>query len=312
LAKPLLSIGIVTFNSAGTIVPCLTSIVRYCPLEEIEIIVVDNNSDDETPELLKDNFLINKLTINSRNLGFATAVNKLISEMSGRHLLLLNPDCELQSHILPTITEIFSIGPSVGLIGADIRDAEGHPREAYGAFPSPSMVWWDFSGMRKIYPRRKWSTSVPFTQNSPLEVDYPTGAFYCIRDEAIDAEGMFDRRFFAYFEDADYALRLKKVGFRAIIHPTLRVRHLGGGSFKAAARRYDDDFQLACYFDSLFYFLEKHYGRESANRARVSIRRFATFKAALGGNSPFGRRHRQVIRILNRLEKSNIRAIYGV
>ena len=310
MPKPLLSIGIVTFNSARTILPCINSIVRYCPYEQSELLIVDNDSDDGTPDSLKDNFLVNKLILNQTNVGFAAAVNRLIEIRSGRHLLLLNPDCELQSHILPTITTVFSTGQSVGLIGADVRDEDGRPREAYGAFPSPAMVWWDFTGLRKISPRKNWSTSVPFYGGPPIQVDYPTGAFYCIRDEAIASGGGFDTRFFAYFEEADYALRLKKAGLRAIVHPDLRVKHIGGGSFDAAAARYDEDFQLTCYFDSLFYYLEKHYTRAAASGARQMIYNFASMKAAIGRNSAFGNRHKQVLRILRRLKKTTVRDIY--
>jgi len=270
---------------------------------------VDNNSDDGTPDLLQDNFLINKLLINPENMGFAAAVNRLMEIRGGRHLLLINPDCELQSPILPTITGVFSAGPNVGLIGADICDQDNRPREAYGAFPSPAMVWWDFSGLRKIFPRKNWSTSIPFFGGPPIEVDYPTGAFYCIRDEALAAEGAFDPRFFAYFEEADYALRLRKTGFKAIVHPDLRVKHIGGGSFHSAEDRYGEDFQLTCYFDSLFYFLEKHYGPKAAKGARRMIRSFASIKSAVGGGSAFGERHKQVLRILKRIEKSSAREI---
>lgn len=310
MAKPLLSIGIVTFNSAETILNCINSIVRYCPYEKTEILIVDNNSDDGTTDLLKDNFLINKSIVNPENMGFAAAVNRLMGIKSGRHLLLINPDCELQSPVLQMITDVFSAGANVGLIGADIRDQDGRPREAYGAFPSPAMAWWDFSGIRKIFPRKHWSTSIPFPGGPPVEVDYPTGAFYCIRDEALAAGGTFDPRFFAYFEEADYALRLRKSGFKAIVHPDLRVKHIGGGSFHSALDRYGEDFQLTCYFDSLFYFLEKHYGLDASKDARRMIRNFASIKSAIGGGSAFGIRHRQVVRILKRLEKSTAREIY--
>jgi N-acetylglucosaminyl-diphospho-decaprenol L-rhamnosyltransferase len=312
VAKPLISIGIVTFNSGHTIIPCLNSIVRYFPHEKLEVLVVDNNSDDTTTGLLQDNFLVNRLTINPRNLGFAAAVNQLIAMREGKHLLLLNPDCEIQTQFMPTILNVFSAGPQVGIIGADIRGRSNAPRESYGAFPSPAMVMWDFSGLRKIFPRKGWSTSIRFSGDTPIEVDYPTGAFYCIREEALATEGGFDSRFFAYFEEADYALRLKHAGYRAVVHPALRVRHIGGGSFKTAAERYDEDFQLTCYFDSLFYFLEKHYGKRSADSARTYINWFASVKASIGGKSKFGQRHAQVTRILNQLRARSLREIYQV
>jgi GT2 family glycosyltransferase len=312
MAVPLLSIGLVTYNSAATLSTCLNSIARYCPFEQTEILVVDNNSDDGTIEILQDIPFISRLIRNYSNKGFAAGVNQLMEEQSGRHLLLLNPDCQLQTPILHTINEIFSASPIIGVIGADVRDMHGRPREAYGVFPSPAMVKWDFSGLRKIIPRRTWSTSITFRGDAPIEVDYPTGAFYCIRDKAIEAAGAFDERFFAYFEEVDYAFRLKQADFRATIHPSIRIRHLGGGSFIPAKARYDTDFQLACYFDSLLWFLEKYYGGKPAQSCREFIRASASFKAAIGGNTDFGRRHRQVVRILDRLKYSSLRRIYGL
>jgi len=312
MAKPLLSIGIVTYNSSSTLRTCFNSIALTCPVENIEIVVVDNGSDDATVDILREIPFISKLIINPENQGFAAGVNRLIDEKSGRHLLLLNPDTQIETPPLPIIERIFTIGSNVGIIGADVRYVDGTHREAYGAFLTPLMVIWDFSGLRKIFPMRRWSTSVAFRGDSPTEVDYPTGAFYCIRDEAISAVGKFDERFFAYFEEVDYALRLKEAGFKAMVHPSIRVKHLGGGSFIPAKARYDEDFQLTCYFDSLLWFLEKHYGRKWAGRCRRFIRATASFKAAMGGNTAFGRRHRQVVRIIDKLKYGDLRRIYGI
>jgi GT2 family glycosyltransferase len=313
LAKPLLSIGIVTFNSAGTIDSCLNSITRFFPKEAIEILVIDNCSDDNTVDLLQDNFLVNRLMVNQRNVGFATAVNRLIAEREGKHLLLLNPDCELQTEFLPAIADVFAARERAGIVGADIRTWDNRPKESYGAFPTPSMVMWDFSGLRKLFPRRNWSTSIPFSGTVPIEVDYPTGAFYCMREEVLATYGSFDPRFFAYFEETDYALRIREKGFRAIVHPGIRVRHLGGASFEAANEKYGEDFQLTCYFDSLFYYMEKHFGKPAAVKLRRDIARFAAVKAFIGGpNSAFGTRHAQVLRIVKRLESSTVREIFRV
>ncbi len=312
MAKPLLSIGIVTYNSSGTILSCLNSITRFFPKEPIEILVADNNSDDNTVDLLQDNFLVNKLIVNPRNLGFASAVNRLIAEREGKHLMLLNPDCEMQTPFLQVIADVFAAGDRVGLIGADIRTRENRPMESYGVFPTPSMVMWDFSGLRKLFPRRNWSTSIPFSGSEPINVDYPTGAFYCMRDEVLSTLGGFDPRFFAYFEETDYAFRIKEKGFRAMVHPSIQARHLGGASFKSANKKYDEDFQLTCYFDSLFYYMGKHFGKPAAAKLRRDIVRFAAIKAFLGGNSAFGQRHAQVLRIVKRLGNSTVREVYRV
>ena len=312
MTKPLLSIGLVTYNSARTLRTCFNSIARTCPVDSTEIIVVDNNSDDDSVMILEEIPFISKLIINPANVGFAAGVNTLIREKTGRHLLLLNPDCQIETPLLPVINKVFASAEDIGIIGADVRNIDGNPREAYGAFPSPAMVYWDFSGLRKIFPRKRWSTSILFDGNSPTEVDFPTGAFFCIREEALKVIGDFDDRFFAYFEEVDYALRLRKKGYRAMVHPSLRVKHYGGASFIPARTRYDEDFQLTCYFDSLMCFLEKHYSEKSARRCAGFIRAFASFKGTLGGNTAFGRRHKQVARILDKLKGSNVREIYGI
>ncbi len=310
--RPILTIGLVTYNSSTTLPVCLHSIARYCPVDQTEIIAVDNDSDDETGAILNEVPFVSKVIRNEKNIGFAAGVNRLIEEHNGKHILLLNPDCKLVSPILPVINEVFSEGPRVGIIGADVRDMNNRPREAYGVFPSYDMVIWDFSGLRKIFPRKKWSTSLPFEGTTPIEVDFPTGAFFCIRDEALLAVKSFDDKFFAYFEEVDYALRLRDRDFKAMVHPSLKVQHLGGRSFVSAKARYDDDFQLTCYFDSLFWYFEKHRDWRCAESLRRWIARFAATKAFLGGGSGFGRRHRQVARILGRLRNSSVREIYGM
>jgi N-acetylglucosaminyl-diphospho-decaprenol L-rhamnosyltransferase len=310
--RPILTIGLVTYNSSSTLPVCLNSIARYCPVDQTEIIAVDNDSDDNTIRILDEIPFVSKVIQNPKNAGFAAGVNQLIDARAGRHLLLLNPDCKLIGPILPKINEIFSEGPRVGIIGADVRDMRNHPREAYGVFPTYDMAMWDFSGLRKLFPRKNWSTSIQFEGNTPIEVDFPTGAFFCIRDEALTAVKSFDARFFAYFEEVDYARRLKDRDFKAMVHPSIKVQHLGGRSFVSARARYDEDFQLTCYFDSLFWYLEKHHSRQCADSVKNWTRRFASIKAFFGGSSKFGRRHQQVVRILNKLRTSSLREIYGI
>ncbi len=111
--SPLVSVIIVTWNSSRDIVACLEAVLRQSE-KRLEVIVVDNNSTDRTPELIQPVSPAVKLIRESVNLGYAEANNRGICESSGRYVLLLNPDCFLQADFIEQLFQTMEDHPNLG------------------------------------------------------------------------------------------------------------------------------------------------------------------------------------------------------
>jgi GT2 family glycosyltransferase len=159
-------------------------------------------------------------------------------------------------------------------------DPEGNPQECGGAFPTPMMAIWDWCGLRKIIPRRNWSTTLKYKFSSeaiPQKMDYPTGAFWLFRREVYQRVGKFDERFFLYFEETDFAKRALKQGWPAYVHPRIIIEHIKGASFQATQSSAVGD-PLAIYFESLFKYLFKHFNKPCVIFTAAAIRNFLNLR----------------------------------
>lgn len=224
--SPLVSVTIVTYNSARFIRRCLESVVGQL-YEPIEIIVVDNASTDETTEILQDFEQRFRVVYNQENIGFAAAQNQAIALSSGDWVLTLNPDVLLSSDFLPRLLSTAAIDSRTGtvcgkLLLADSRfRIEDGPRvDSTGMFFTPTLRHKDRGCMEVDLGRYR-------------ECEYvfgATAAAACYRREMIDDisvdDEFFDSAFFTYREDADVAWRAQLLGWRCIFNPWATARHV--------------------------------------------------------------------------------------
>jgi len=120
-----LSIIIVNWNTKEYLQKCLGSIYAYAPQIAFEIWVVDNNSQDQSIEMLKNKFPQVKLIVNRQNVGFAKANNQAIRKSSGKYILLLNPDTVVSSDTLEKMWQVMETYPRAGLISCTILNPDG-------------------------------------------------------------------------------------------------------------------------------------------------------------------------------------------
>jgi len=236
------SIIIVNFNTKDLLENCLKSIFYYCPGGNFEIVVVDNNSADDSLAILRKDFSQIKVIANQENVGFGIANNQGAKIAQGEFLLFLNSDTIFNEDILAPIKEFFLANPKTGIVSPRLVLANGfNQRHAFGRFPN----------LKRLLAR-----SVDYKEEVKgiRGVDWVSGAALAIRQNVWQKIGGFDEKFFMYFEDVDLCLSAKKLGFSVYILPNARLTHLGGKSITASRSR------KKMYFDSQDYFFKKHYG----------------------------------------------------
>ncbi|MEM7648056.1 MAG: glycosyltransferase family 2 protein, partial [Cyanobacteria bacterium P01_A01_bin.70] len=125
MSQPQVSIIIVNYNGLGVIVDCLTSIFGHLPAPAIEVIVVDNDSQDGSPELIAQKFPQVNLLRQSKNGGFGTANNVGARQARGEYLLLLNSDTLVTADILPVLVAKLTSEAHVGIVGPRLLNPDG-------------------------------------------------------------------------------------------------------------------------------------------------------------------------------------------
>jgi O-antigen biosynthesis protein len=216
---PLVSVVIVVHNRADLTFHCLRSLAENVDVP-FELILVDNASSDETASLL--NRLEPAVVIhNDANLHFLLACNQAAPRARGQYLLFLNSDISLLPGSLAAAVRTLRSSPDIGAVGAKLVLLDGTLQEA------GSIVWRDGSALG--YGRGDSPLAPPYMFQR--DVDYCSGAFLLTPRDLFLAGGGFDERFVpAYYEEADYCMRLREQGKRIVYDPEVVAYHFEFGS----------------------------------------------------------------------------------
>lgn len=222
------SIIIVNYNSGQYILDCIESIYLHTKGVDFEIIVVDNNSTDDSFCEICEKFVTICGLKNPTNLGFGAANNIGARQASGEYLLFLNPDTIL---IQDSVTEFYQFleGSERQIVacGGRMQKPDGEYAVSFGHFPTLFQQFSDI-GVRALYKKhydRRLSLSPPCDFTEPRKVEYLSGADIFIRKAVFEQLGGFDERFFMYYEDTDLLYRLEKTGYRAYLLPQVHLIH---------------------------------------------------------------------------------------
>jgi GT2 family glycosyltransferase len=217
-----------------------------------EILVVDNGSTDETPQVLPRAFPALRYLRQEHNLGFARAVNLAARAARGEFLLLLNSDARLAPDALRRAVAWMREHPDSAVAGARLLDPDGSPQNSIANFPSLATELLNKSLLRRLRPARFPGKEQDFRE--PTEVESVVGAFLLTRKSVWDELGGLDERFFFFFEETDFCLRARRRGYRVVHLPAVRVWHGQGQTGKAvpAAARIE-------YWRSRYRYFAKHH-----------------------------------------------------
>jgi GT2 family glycosyltransferase len=230
-----ISVIIVTWNSSQEIGACLESVLKQRSQtdEEIEIIIVDNNSQDNTVQLIENHFSEVRLVKNPKNMGYAYANNQGIRIARGQYLLLLNPDATLADNFFSPLVDFLKNHSEVGAVAPKLLNPNLTVQYSVRNFPTYLTILWEVTGLAKLFPRHqvlgRWRM-LYFDYDKPQEIEQPMTSCLLVRKTVFNEIGYFDERFPMYFNDVDFCLRLKKAGWKIYYWPSSYAIHNRGGS----------------------------------------------------------------------------------
>ena len=231
----LLSIIVITYNSQDVILNCLGSVFAQ-KHSRIEVIVVDNASEDETSSIIKSKYPDVVLIENQKNLGPCKARNQGIVRANGKFILCLDDDTKLNSNFLVNIHKAIESDDSIGAVQPKVLMADGKTAYSTGIYATFLRRFYDI-GVGKIDGER-------FSQRRDIFGASATAVLY--RREALETirqrEEYFDEDFFYFFEDVDISWRMQKKGWRTVYAPDSVCFHVGGRS-----RNKDEISQYLCF-----------------------------------------------------------------
>lgn len=238
---------IVNWNGIDDTRRCLASIrnMRH-DLIELEIIVVDNGSTDESVARIAKEFPEVRLLLLDTNLGFTGGNNagiKYAMLNNADYVWLLNNDTIVDQHALSILAAFED--PKVGIAGSKIFFAAGHEyhKKRYSASQQGKVFWyagglvdWD-----NMYASHRGVDEVDNGQYEAAEPTvFVTGCSMMIRRSVIEKIGVLDDRYYLYLEDLDYCLRARNAGFSLIYYPRSIVWHVNAGSSGGAGNPLHD------------------------------------------------------------------------
>jgi len=250
---------IVTYNSAGYIDRCLRALQPWMGRVVAEVVVVDNNSRDDTREQAAAHANV-RLIANPCNTGFAAAANQGVRAIAPDLILLLNPDAEIVDR-LNAITEAFK-DPRVGAAGGRLLDGRGEAQRGFQVrrFPTPVALALEVLGINRLWPSNRVNVRYRCLDLDPLhhaDVEQPAGAFLAFRRSAWEQAGGLDERFKPlWFEDVDFCLMLRRKGWRILYVPEATACHAGGHSISSISRMESKLY----WYGSLLRYTGKHFG----------------------------------------------------
>lgn len=227
-----LTIVMVTYNPGKLVVDCLSSLPQGTHGLSYEVIVVDNASQDGTPERIAREFPQIQLITNSDNRGFAAANNQGLALAAGRYVLLLNPDVLVHPDAITTMVTFLDDHPTVGIVGPRTFDAEGNV--ALTARPPYSVmtVLWHHLGLSRLFPNRVYGQYRQACKSAEthFEPGWVQGSCLMIRREVCEEIGGLDDRFFLFAEEADFCERATRSGWRVAFVPQASIMHYESSS----------------------------------------------------------------------------------
>ena len=228
----LLSICIVSYQTAPYLQDCLGSIYANPPQGEFEIIVADNGSSDGTAQMLREEFPRVTLLENPSNLGFTAPMNMALRRSQGEYLLLLNPDTLVHPKTFDQLIDFMEQRPQVGICGPKVLNTDGSlQKPCRRGEPRPLAVIAYFLGLYRLFPKSRQLGGYLMSymgEDETHEVAGVAGSCMLIRRQVVSQIGYLDERYFAYQEDADYCFQARKAGWKVYYYPAAHITHLGG------------------------------------------------------------------------------------
>ncbi len=257
----LISVVIVNYKVPEYLKETIRSICDAHLYEKTEIIVIDNDSRDQSQEIITAQFPEVIWIQMKNNVGFGKACNIGVKQAQGEYILLLNPDTVISKNTLTTSIDFMREHSEVGLMGPKILNTDGSLQQScHRSFPSPMDAFFHVSGLSKLFPKSKLFGKYHLTHLDPdisVQVDAVSGSFMFISRSLFNQIGGFDERFFMYGEDLDICWRVSDAGYKVWYFPGTQIIHRKAKSSSKVKIR-----SRIAFYEAMIIFSAKYKNRQ--------------------------------------------------
>jgi len=252
-----LSVIILNYNVRHFLEQCVLSVQKATQNFNAEIIVVDNNSADDSCQMMKERFPDVILIENKENAGFPKGNNIGVKIASGKYICILNPDTVVAEDTFEKVLEFAKKQENLGIIGCKLIDGTGNflPESKRG-IPTPFVAFTKIFGLYKLFPNIKsfgkyYASHIGENQTGKVEI--LVGAFMVMEKETYDEVGGFDEDCFMYSDDIDLSYMVLKTGKQNYyFHQTTIIHYKGESTIK-------DGTYMKRFQEAMNFFYKKHF-----------------------------------------------------
>lgn len=259
-----LSVIVLSYNTKDITHNCLGKLkqsVEYCQKRlgnKIEVIIIDNNSEDGSAQLIAEDHPWAKLMTFKENTGFSKGNNLGMKKAKYPMILLLNSDVYVQEESLYKGLAYFRVNLNCDVLGCKLLYASGKFQPSAGNLPQfLNTVFWIF-GISSLPLIKEFTNAFHPTYNSFFakahQVGWVTGAFFMLKRKVFETTSGFDENIFMYLEEVEWCKRISKKGFRIWYVPQFEVTHLHG----ASSRLYPQRLYIS-ELKGIKYYFKKHH-----------------------------------------------------
>lgn len=261
-----LSVILVLYNAREVIEVTLDALYASKVDFDYEVIIVDNNSPDDSVQIIKDKYLSDpavaaktKLIFNPENFGFGIGNNIGMKQATGDYILLLNTDTKISPENLQVMVDFISKRPDIGAATCKLIKADGQIDPA-SRRSEPNLVrsFFRLFGFQSLFPKVFGGYNLLNKDpNISSELESCSGAYFLMSREAYEKTGGFDERFFMYGEDLDLCRSIRESGLKIWWHPETTCVHYRGQSSKKTPQK-----TLFAFYDAMWIYYKKWYSKK--------------------------------------------------
>lgn len=258
-----LSVVILNYNVRYFLEQCILSVAKAIQKIEAEIIVIDNNSTDDSAQLMQNQFPKITFIQNTENIGFSKANNQAVAVAKGEYVCILNPDTAVAENTFVDLLLFAEKQENLGAIGTYLFDGTGaFLPESKRNIPSPIV---SFKKLLSIKRGAKQYYAVDVSENQTGIVPVLVGAFMLMKREIYNKVGGFDETYFMYGEDIDLSYKLTQAGYTNYYKGDCKTLHYKGES-TVKDKKYLDRF-----YGAMQIFYKKHFTHNFAISSIISL-----------------------------------------
>lgn len=265
-----LAIVVLSYNTCDLLRDCLHSVFASEGNIGLRVCVVDNDSADDSVDMVRAEFpQVHLITLDAnigysagnnvglRWFGYGDEIGELLDDRPPRYALLLNSDTVVPPTTFAEMVAVMDAHPQIGVAGPRVRRPDGSlDRACRRSFPTPQVSFYRLAGLSRLFPksRRYNAYNLEYLPEEAVHpVDSVVGAYMQLRREAIAQVGLLDEAFFMYGEDLDWAKRFKDVGWQVWYNGESEITHVKEASSSQSTKSRID------FHEAMWIFYRKHY-----------------------------------------------------